>query len=77
METVITPQIFAIGGLSVLLLIALVLRYFSHRKPARNAGSRFGESHSQAIADMGDRTRTEAQRKERELMGVTSPRIER
>lgn len=74
METAITPQILAIGGLSLFLLIALVLRHFSHRKPAP---SRFGESHSQAIADMGDRTRSDAQRKEMELLGATSPRRDR
>ncbi len=65
METEITPQILTIGGLVVFLLVLLFIRYFQNRQsPGQRL--RYGMDHSQAIAEMGMRTRAEAERKERE-----------
>ena len=69
----VTPQILIIGSLIALLLVALVARHFDQRRHTNGSHSRFGDDHSQAITEMGNRTRAEAQRKERERMLATSP----
>lgn len=68
------PQLLMLAGLVLLLLVALLARHVGHRKnlPTR---SRFGEDHSQAITEMGNRTRLEAERKEREQLAETSPNL--
>ncbi|MES2950380.1 MAG: hypothetical protein V4858_17695 [Pseudomonadota bacterium] len=71
----ITPQMLILGGLVVLLLVALVARHFDQRRHTHGSRKRFGVDHSQEIFEMGKRTRAEAQRREREsnLLDVTSP----
>ena len=73
METTLTPQMITIAGLVLLLLVGLAARYFDHRRHTHGSHNRFGEDHSQAIAEMGERTRLEAQRKERERLAAGSP----
>ena len=76
METSLNnPQMLTLAGLVLLLLVALVARYFDHRKNSPTSRSRFGDDHSQAITEMGKRTRAEAQRKERERLDATSPHL--
>ncbi len=76
METSLNnPQILILAGLVLLLLVALGVRYFDSRKSPRTSRSRFGEDHSQAITEMGDRTRAEAQRRERERLAETTPNL--
>jgi hypothetical protein len=77
METTLNPQMFALAGSALLLVIALVARYVGHRKHPRVTRSRYGEDHSEAIAEMGKRSRAEAQRKERERLVDTSPSLSR
>ena len=69
------PQILILAGLALLLLVALLARQFGHRKNPRASRSRFGEDHSQAITEMGNRTRLEAQRQEREQRAEASPNL--
>ncbi|QTN27889.1 hypothetical protein HZ993_21965 [Rhodoferax sp. AJA081-3] len=69
------PQILILAGLALLLLVALLVRQFGHRKNPRTPRSRFGEDHSQAITEMGNRTRQDAQRKERERLAETTPNL--
>ena len=69
------PQMLILAGLILLLLVALVARYFDNRKNPNTSRSRFGEDHSQAITEMGDRTRAEAQRKQRERLDETTPNL--
>ncbi len=69
------PQVLIIAGIILLLLVALVMRYFDNRKNPRTSRSRFGEDHSQAITEMGNRTRAEAQRRERERLAETTPNL--
>ena len=69
------PEILILAGLALLLLVALLARYVGNRKNPRTPRSRFGEDHSQAITEMGNRTRQEAQRKERERLAETSPNL--
>jgi hypothetical protein len=68
METFFTslsePQIFILAGLVLFLLVALVARFFESRKHPRTPRSRYGDDHSQAITEMSQRTRAEAQRRE-------------
>ncbi len=76
MEALITPQNLVIGGLVILLLVALVARYFEQRRHTHGSHNRFGTDHSQDILEMGRRTRAEAQRKEdweRNLMDNHAP----
>ncbi len=76
METSLyNPQILILAGLVLLLLVALLVRYVGNRKNPRASRSRFGEDHSQAITEMGNRTRQETQRKERERLDETSPNL--
>jgi hypothetical protein len=74
MDAVATPQLLIVGSLIAVLLVALVARYFDQRGHTHGAHSRFGDDHSQAITEMGNRTRAEAQRKENERLVATSPR---
>jgi hypothetical protein len=74
METSLyNPQILILAALVLLLLVALVARYVGNRKNPHPSHGRFGEDHSQAITEMGNRTRQEAQRKGRERLAETSP----
>ncbi|MES2581091.1 MAG: hypothetical protein V4627_00115 [Pseudomonadota bacterium] len=76
METSLNnPQILILAGLVVLLLVALLARHFEQRRNPRASRSRFGDDHSQAITEMGNRTRAEAQRKERERLAQTTPNL--
>lgn len=76
METSLyNPQILILAALVLLLLVALVARYVGNRKNPRPPHGRFGEDHSQAITEMGNRTRQEAQRRERERLAETSPNL--
>ncbi len=81
METFFTslsnPQILILAGLVLFLLIALVARFFESRKHPRTQRSRYGDDHSQAIAEMSQRTLAEAQRWERERLANTSPNLGR
>lgn len=78
METNLSePQLFLLAGLVLLLLVALVVRFIENRKNPRVSRSRYGEDHSQAITEMGNRTRAEAQRRERERLAETSPTLGR
>jgi len=77
METLFTTQSLTIGGLIVLLLVALAARYFVQHEQRRVQHQSYGLDHSQAMTDLGNRTRAAAERKERELLGVTSPRVAR
>jgi len=72
METLITTQSLTIGGLVVLLVVALAARYFVQRKQRRPQHQSHGLDHSQAMADLTNRTRAAAERKERELLGATA-----
>jgi hypothetical protein len=69
------PQILILAGLVLLLLVALLALHVGRRRNPRMSRSRFGEDHSQAITEMGNRTRLEAQRKERERLAETSPNL--
>lgn len=76
METYLSnPQMLTLAGLILLLLVALIARYFDNRKNPNTSRSRFGEDHSQAITEMGNRTRAEAQRREREWLDETTPNL--
>ena len=76
METSLNnPQMLIVAGLVLLLVVALVARYFNNRKNPNTSRSRFGEDHSQAITEMGNRTRAEAQRRERERLDETTPNL--
>ena len=78
METNLSnPQMLTLAGLILLLLVALIARYFDNRKNPNTPRSRFGEDHSQAITEMGNRTRAEAQRRERERLDETTPNLSR
>ena len=77
MDTTLTPQMLVIGSLIALLLVALVARHFDQRRHAHGSHHRFGEDHSQAITEMGQRTLAEAQRIERERLDATSPNVGR
>jgi hypothetical protein len=70
---VFTPQMLIIGSLIALLLVALVARHFGQRRHTNGTHHRFGDDHSDAIAEMGNRTRLEAQRKDRERLMATTP----
>ena len=65
METEITPQILTIAGLVVFVMVLLFIRYFQNRQ-SPGERLRYGMDHSQAIMEMGLRTRAEAERRERE-----------
>lgn len=69
MQTPFTPQILMLTGLIVLLVVALLARYFQRHSHTREH-HRFGPDHAQEITDMGNRTRAEAERKERERGNV-------
>lgn len=69
------PQILILAGLGLLLLIALLARRIGNRKNPHSTRSRYGDDHSQAITEMGNRTRLEAQRKERERLAETTPNL--
>ena len=73
----VTPQMLIIGSLIALLLVALVARHFDQRRHTHGTHHRFGDDHSDAITEMGNRTRLEAQRKERERLMATSPNLGR
>ena len=73
MEITLNPQMLIIGGLIVLLLVALVARQFGQSRHTDGSHNRFGDDHSQAIAEMGERTRLEAQRKERDRLADRCP----
>ena len=75
METLITTQSLTIGALVVLLVVALAARYIVQRRQRRVQHQSYGLDHSQAMTDLGDRTRAAAERKERELLDVTSPHV--
>lgn len=72
METLITTQTLTIGALVVLLVVALAARYFVRRKQRHDPHQSYGLDHSQAMEDLGNRTRAAAEHKERELLGATS-----
>jgi uncharacterized membrane protein YccC len=69
----VTPQMFIIGCLIALLLVALVARHFYQRRQTHGTNRRFGDDHSDSITEMGNRTRLDAQRKERERLMATPP----
>ena len=71
------PQMIAIAGLVLLLLVALVVRYVIHRNNPPVSRNRFGDDHAQAITEMGNRTRLAAQREERERLAETTPNLGR
>lgn len=73
----VTPQMLIIGSLIAVLLVALVARHFDQRRETHGTHRRFGDDHSDAITEMGNRTRAEAQRKERERMMAASPNLGR
>jgi uncharacterized membrane protein YccC len=73
----VTPQMLIIGSLIAWLLVALVARHFDQRRHTHGTHHRFGDDHSDAIAEMGNRTRLEAQRNERERLMATSPNLGR
>lgn len=77
MEAAATPQMLIIGSLIAILLVALIARFFDQRRHTEGSHGRFGDDHSQAIMEMGNRTRAEAQRKERERMGVSTSTLSR
>jgi hypothetical protein len=77
MDAAANPQMIIIGSLIAILLVALIARHFDQRRQPDGAKGRFGDSHSQAITEMGNRTRAEAQRKERELTSATTPTLSR
>lgn len=72
METFISTQSLTIGGLVVLLVVALAARYFVQRKQQHDQHQSYVLDHRQAMTDLGNRTRAAAERKERELLGATS-----
>ena len=72
METFITTQSLTIGGLVVLLVVALAARYFVRRAQRRVQHQGYGLDHSQAMTDLSNRTRAAAERKEHELLGMTA-----
>ena len=69
----VTPQMLVIGSLIALLLVALIARHFGAGRHTHGSHHRFGDDHSDAIAEMGKRTRAEEQRRERERLIATSP----
>lgn len=73
MEVAVNHQMLIIGSLIALLLVSLIARHFSRN--SQGSHGRYGDDHSQAIAEMGMRTRAEAQRKERERMAATTPHL--
>jgi hypothetical protein len=78
MDAAVTPQMLIIGSLIALLLVGLVARHFDQRRhTTTGAHRRFGDDHSDAITEMGNRTRAEAQRKERERLNDTTPNMGR
>jgi len=74
MDAFITPQNLIIGGLVILLLVALVARYFVRHKHTEGSHNRFGADHSQDIFEMSQRTQAEEQRLERERTAPTLSR---
>ena len=77
MNTAATPQMLIIGSLIAILLVALIARYFDQRGNNHGSHSRFGDDHSQAITEMGNRTRAEAQRNDRDHMTGTTSSLSR
>lgn len=77
MQAAATPQMLLIGGLIAILVVALIARYFDQRRHTHGSHNRFGDDHSQAITEMGNRTRAEAQRKERERLIASAPTLSR
>ena len=75
MDAALTPQLFIIGSLIALLVVALLARHFVQRRNTHGSHHRFGDDHGDAITEMGNRTRAEAQRKERERLMATSPKL--
>ena len=75
MDASLTPQLLIIGSLIALLLVALLMRHFDQRRNTHGSHHRFGDDHGDAITEMGNRTRAEAQRKERERLMATSPNL--
>lgn len=75
MEVAVNHQMLIIGSLIALLLVSLIARHFSRH--SHGSHSRYGDDHSAAITEMGNRTRAEAQRKERERLAATSPHLSR
>ena len=70
MQTPFTPQMLMLAGLAVVLVVALLARYFQQHGHPREHHPRFGPDHNQAITDMGNRTRAEAERTAREQASV-------
>ena len=74
MQTLFTPQTLALLGLVALLILALLARRFQQHGHPPKEHSRYGPDHTQDIADLAQRTRAEAERKEREHHGLAAPR---
>ncbi len=71
MDAFITPQNLTIAGLAVLLLVALVARFFASDKQTQGSHNRFGVDHSQDIFEMSQRTQAENQRLAHEPAATT------
>ena len=73
MDATFTPNMLMVAGAIALIIVLLGGWYFYRRAASRAQHHRFGVDHNQAITEMGNRTRAEAERKQRELRGEAAP----
>ncbi len=71
----IDPPMMA--GAIFLVAVLLAVWYFYRREQAKKPHHPFGVDHTQAIIEMGMRTRAEEERKEREMRNAGEPRVAR
>lgn len=71
MDTTFTPQMLIVGGLVVLLLVAMLVRNFAQRRRGQGPSNRFGADHSQDIFEMTRRTQAEENGKECDRLAST------
>ncbi len=75
--TTFSPDAPLLVGAIVVVAILLAVWYFYRREQAKKPHHPFGVDHTQAIIEMGMRTRAEAERKEREMHAGGEPRAAR
>ncbi len=65
--TVFTPELLLQIGALADIVVLIGVWYVYRREQAKKPHHRFGVSHAQAIMEMGERTRAEAERQQRDM----------